>query len=303
MIGHSPNLWITGLPKAGTSSLFSSLELHPQIVGSTPKETFFLLDQDSILLNRQHNYWSDGAAGWARFLKANNGSIRYYLEGTTHLFYQKSSIDVLKKDHPASRFIIMLREPAERIYSSFVFTRDTLVRMPPEISFHRYVKDLLSGSSLPYVTDPVSRYVLSRELAFSNYADHLQRWRSSFDSSQIFTGLFEDYISDHSSFMRRIYHFLDLESPGANPTHRNPTLAFKRPMLHRALILAARYLPADIPLKKTLKQVYMKAFSHAPTPASDEDLEAKHQLRKYFRQINERLTSDFGIDVSRWNEQ
>src|SRR5688572_5812110 len=42
-----PNVIIAGAPKCGTSSLFRWLTDHPQVGGSTMKETYFFIDPES----------------------------------------------------------------------------------------------------------------------------------------------------------------------------------------------------------------------------------------------------------------
>lgn len=46
-----PNLLIAGAPKCGTSSIFTWLIAHPEVCGSQPKETFYLMNSDSPLCN------------------------------------------------------------------------------------------------------------------------------------------------------------------------------------------------------------------------------------------------------------
>lgn len=299
-----PNLWITGLPKAGTSSLFSCLEQHPSICGSVPKETFFLLDRSSLLLNKNDNFWKNREEGWSNFFKTSTAeTARYYLEGTTHLFFQEEVLEVLAQTHPGSRFIVLLREPSERIYSSFLYTRDTLLRIPPDITFSRYVSDLFSGSTMHYISNPVSRYVLSRELVYSQYHQFLERWLQAFHSSGIFIGLFEDFVEDTQKFMQKLFLFLELEEVAINSRHSNPSLAFKNRSLHNALRRVSHWFPATGSLKKAVKESYIKLFATAVKTTSVDDQLSKKRLKEYFKPYNRRLEVELGLDISKWNEE
>lgn len=114
-----PNLWLIGPPKAGTSTLFSLLSQHPSVVSSSPKETFYLLDQEFGLLNSSSNYWREGAEGWTQFFELSTKKAEYILEGTTHLLYQEETLKVIASMGGESKAIAVYRDPADRVMSSF----------------------------------------------------------------------------------------------------------------------------------------------------------------------------------------
>ncbi|MCP5333794.1 MAG: hypothetical protein H7A13_10650, partial [Pseudomonadales bacterium] len=50
-----PNLIIAGAPKCGTTSLFDYLVQHPQVGGSSVKETCYVMDRGYPLFKAQSN--------------------------------------------------------------------------------------------------------------------------------------------------------------------------------------------------------------------------------------------------------
>ena len=68
-----PNLVVGGAPKCGTSTFFRWLSSHPDVCGSEPKETFFLMDRDSPLLNRDCNVHEHGLQSYGSFFKHHRG--------------------------------------------------------------------------------------------------------------------------------------------------------------------------------------------------------------------------------------
>src|SRR5881394_1202704 len=64
-----PNAVIGGAPKCGTSSAFTWLLQHPQVCGSKPKETCYLLDADDPLCQPDANWHTHGLEGYAAYFR------------------------------------------------------------------------------------------------------------------------------------------------------------------------------------------------------------------------------------------
>src|SRR5690606_29284173 len=115
-----------GMPKSGTSSLFYWLDEHPLIQGASPKETFFFMD-DSHPLSGRHglSFGRNGVESYSSFFP-DRKEDSLLIEATTHYFYQRTARDYLSSLQKKPLIVMLLREPANRILSSFRFTRDNL---------------------------------------------------------------------------------------------------------------------------------------------------------------------------------
>src|SRR5690606_31158229 len=127
-------IFLGGVPKSGTSSLFDMLGQIPEITPSEPKETFYLIDNDYII-QKDKNYFKHGWSVFNDFFTDKKNKIR--LEGTTHLIYQNEIIPVLKELD--AYFIFILRSPEERIRSSFEYSMNNLASFNKRISFSDFV--------------------------------------------------------------------------------------------------------------------------------------------------------------------
>lgn len=108
-----PNLFVAGAQKSASSSLHEYLKQHPDIFMSVPKETnYFSYDKEYV---RGLTYYSSLFAG------AENCRIR----GESSIGYMMfpDAIDRIKKDIPNPKFIFILRNPIDRVYSHYWFLR------------------------------------------------------------------------------------------------------------------------------------------------------------------------------------
>ena len=106
----NPNLFIAGVPKAGTTSLFHYLALHPDVFPSSRKEPGFfhpfkIKDMDSNL------------EAYKKFFVGYSGQ-KYAMEATPGYFYGgKESATAIDNYSPESKIIIVLSNPVERLFS------------------------------------------------------------------------------------------------------------------------------------------------------------------------------------------
>lgn len=108
-----PNLFVAGAQKSASSSLHEYLKQHPDIFMSVPKETnYFSYDKE----------YAKGAAYYSSlFADAEDYKIR----GESSIGYMMfpNAIDRIKNDIPKPKFIFILRNPIDRVYSHYWFLR------------------------------------------------------------------------------------------------------------------------------------------------------------------------------------
>ena len=68
--GLLPNLVIAGAPKSGTSSVFRWLADHPQVLGSSVKETYYFVDPGSHMCDPGRHFLTGGIGGYRGFFPA-----------------------------------------------------------------------------------------------------------------------------------------------------------------------------------------------------------------------------------------
>lgn len=301
------NFVIIGAPKTGTSSLFNWLDAHPALQGSTPKETFFFMDAEHPLCARHGaGYTRDGLLAYERFFPERAEECLRF-EATTHYYYQKVALSVFSAAKPQPLVVVVLRNPSDRIYSSFRFTQENLAVIDRRLSFDRYIDCLLSGDVSPaarYYTSRSSFYVACRELELSRYINWLKKWAALLEIGKLEIVLFEELKAEPKRLMMRLCGRLQIDPnfyEDYDFLHRNRTMIVRSQKAHRL----ARRLGSRLPLgaaKHLLKRVYsahqLGASSQIPT---DADCEALRRLDIIFAASNLELSAKFGLNLTLWS--
>lgn len=108
-----PDFFIIGAPRSGTTAMSHYLAHHPQICFSKPKEPHFFSLLQKILpdLDLERHYLGHCFAHYQphKHLALGEGSVSYLYDG--------AAIDQILSLNPQSKFIIMVRNPADLVYS------------------------------------------------------------------------------------------------------------------------------------------------------------------------------------------
>jgi hypothetical protein len=109
---RKPNFFIVGAPRCGTTSLSRSLQLHSQVCFSKPKEPHYFsqLNGQASLENICTNYLEI-------FFSHYQPHHRAMGEGSTSYLYSEKAIRAILKFNPQAKFIAMVRNPMEMVYS------------------------------------------------------------------------------------------------------------------------------------------------------------------------------------------
>lgn len=206
----TPNLFIVGQPKSGTSAVFSFLRQHPQISPCVTKEpSFFCSD-----LRSQYFYLSKQQRTLDNYLRLfSPGDYRYWLEGSTAYLYSKQAAQNIYDFNPAAKIIMLLREPADFL---FTYHKQLLRNSCPFETETSLARALAlepmrkSGRNVPAeVFDPAFLYY-SERLA---YTEHIKRFQALFPAHQIKIFLYDDFKRDNQAVMAELWQWLSLPVP------------------------------------------------------------------------------------------
>lgn len=297
-----PDLIVGGAPKCGTSSFFGWLTDHPGVCGSVVKETFHLMDAGHPLA-KPAGYPAGGLDGYAACFAPCAARGQRVAEATTHYLYQDTARDVLSALRPQPDVIFLLRSPAERVYSSFQYTRNNLSALRPDATFAEFLAIGESGGAGIAVNAAARRSVplWSQEVEMSRYVVHLRRWAERFPRGKLHVYLFEDLREDARGFMQRAAAELGLDPSfydGYAFPRRNESYAVRNPRLQRLGRRAARFLPAG--LRTGLRDTYLRTMTRPQPARTPEDAALVARLAREFAPWNEMLAREFAVDVSAW---
>ena len=195
----NPNLFVAGVPKAGTTSLFHYLALHPDVFPSSRKEPGFfhpfkIKDMDKNL------------EAYKKLFTRHSGQ-RYVMEATPGYFYGgKESADAINNFSPESKIIIVLRNPVQRLFSFYKYKK-SLGHIDGKLNFGSYIEECKKV--------PGNQSIQKHNYDFwaivgGNYASLLSEWHNVF-GNRLKVCFFDDMVKDEPKFIEEICKWLDLD--------------------------------------------------------------------------------------------
>jgi len=299
-----PNLFVIGAPKCGTTSLFHWLSEHPDICGSSDKETYYLLDQEYPMRREGYdNYHQSGLAGYSAYFQAWHGEP-YRVEATPDYLYQQTALEVISQTEKP-QVLVVLRKPSGRVYSLYQFARNNAGTLDLDISFREFVEAGFGDSDL------LSRKpILQMAIEQSQYVDYIDKWVASIGRENIHLVLFEELTKAPLECLQQLCMGLNIDASyyeGFDFVAYNRTVAVKSKLLHRIRrrghSLINRYCAGVVPewFKSMVYTVYNTINQSSKLiDSTDEELMVIAELDTYFAPYNRRLEELMKVDLSVW---
>ena len=212
--------FVAGVPKAGTTALCLFLGQHPEVFMCPIKEPGFFaakellaidvpwmrssIDRKALIVER----WFAGemrerpidgfALQWGPY-EALFNDVRDELavgEGSMSYWWAQGAPGAIRERFPDARFVLVLRDPADRFFSQYLATRWS---QP-----HRTCREC-------FVLAREGREEWGSVLGVGRYATNLRRFFESFPRSQFSIHLYEDFCSDPRAVCREILRFLGVD--------------------------------------------------------------------------------------------
>lgn len=196
------NFIIVGAQKAGTTSLYDYITLHPDVVPSYKKEIHYF----SKHYNKSDRWYK------AHFKKGRVNQITG--EASPYYMFHPLAAARIKKFNPDIKIIVLLRNPAERAYSHYKHQ----VRAGTEnLSFTDAINaesQRLSGQQ-EYIISLGKNSVNYQHYSYKKrgeYLEQIQRLEQTFPKKNILTMTSDDFFSDPLSCVHRVWDFFGLDS-------------------------------------------------------------------------------------------
>jgi hypothetical protein len=214
-----PDFIIGGAPRSGTTWLYCLLDRHPGVFMArpvTPEPKFFLVD----------HLYEKGTAFYAATWFAGADAGRLAGEKSTDYLESAPAARRIAHDLPGVKLVFILREPVDRAYSNYLWTRMNGLETEDFPTALR-LEDQREGE-LP------ERLKFARPFSYFSrglYADLLVPYFERFPREQILLLRFEDILSKRAALAERLQRFLGLAvRPGdadglgvINPSEKDTT--------------------------------------------------------------------------------
>ena len=294
-----PNLLIIGAPRCGTTSLHDWLVAHPRIGGSRRKETFYLMDRNSYEFVQRDNVHDHGLQGYSRqFAHCSKADVR--LESTAGYLYQQTALDVLADLPGTPRFIVVLREPASRVLSTFRYFQGHKAQLPSEMTFARFIDALDARDS-----GVLHNEFIGDAIEHSRYATHLARWRKRVGADRMRVILFENLMPDARKVVPGLAAWCGVDTDFYATygwPHRNESYDVRFPRLHKWIMQGVLPFVRSERVKRGLRGVYVALNGRRPRATASKEAEVLANLRERFRPDNARLADEWDLDLSEWSK-
>lgn len=296
----SPNFFLVGAAKSGTTSLYRYLQNHPDMFLPTEKEPRYYAYDDETSNDFDGPNPEDlirsivkTETEYQALFSAANG-VHAIGEASPAYLYSRVAARRISTAHPKARIIAILRDPVERAYSHFL---DNLGKgWEPCEDFVEVLNEQRNGKRANW-------WRKWDYIGHGHYYRQLERFYQVFPSDQIRVYLFEDLTSDTPALLRDILTFLGVD----------PSIDLETTRIHNPSGVPRSHLMNDLlgtqnPVRTTLKwllpsglrerirQTFTDMNRHKPELPK----EARQTLRELYADDIYRLETLIGRDLSAW---
>lgn len=286
---------IVGAQKAGTTSLLRYLGEHPECISHPQKEWGYFTDDQEFAegLQKSFNKYFNELQGDRKKIIGKNASL------LTH----RVGLERLKKINPKCEIVLILRNPVERTYSSYLMEKN-------------YSAVKFKFEDLPEL---IRKHKENEEdwgfnffIDFSLYAHHLKELYTIFPKEQVTIILYSDFKKDSARECQNIFKKIGVDPtfvPNVkvkhNETKQTRSLTYSM-MVMRLLKNNSpmkRFMKIFIPEKSTYKYGEMlRNINKVDKKHDDIPQQTKQYLIDFFKPHNKELEEMIGKDLSDWNK-
>lgn len=268
-----PNFLLIGAPKAGTSALAAYLEAHPEVFMAPEKEIHFFDEHYARGLD-----WYESRFAGVRGERAVG-------EATPTYMYLDDALSRMTEHLPEVRLLVLLRNPVDRAYSHYWWTRVTLERR----SFEEAARSEMAGVEAPYGFNYV---------AGGRYLERIERVREFYPRAPLLVVLLEELRARPPEVYAEICRFLGVRDDVAPPVLGSVVNAAYRvrwPRLRETMyrLKAWKRLPLD--WAERIDRWNRVPFRYPPMAP---DLRA--ELEAYYAAPNAALAEWLGRPLTAW---
>ena len=299
-----PNFLIFGVQKAGTTSIYSYLEQHPQVYVSPRKETNFLGYKNALrpdLLTEEEKAQVT-RGGRKRILTLEQYEALFDQAGDViaigeaspnYLFGHEQAVPTIQKLIPNAKLIAILRNPVERAYSDYLMSVRQVV-----------------GNRKPLAEQLETNRTTSHTLLKGFYYEGIKHFLDTFSPEQVKIFLFDDLRRDSDQLMSEFYEFIGVDSSFKVSTQKkrqtaevpknlavNKLLRTKNPLREGAAKVLRAVMSEERRQKLRSQLISANSQGKESLPLSNE---TRKELEDYYREDILKLQDLLGRDLSGW---
>lgn len=293
----TPNFFLIGAPKCGTTSLATWLSEHDQAFMCTPKEPCFFCDD--LKVQRAARDWSE----YCRLFEGGAGA-RAIGEASTPYMRSRAAVPGILERIPDARFVVCLRNPVDMVASVHAQlvrgTREDVRDLRTAIELEPKRRN---GEQLPPGTDDLSRLLYAEICALGT---QLSRLYELVDRDRVHLVFLDDLKSEPGEAWRGLQAFLGLDDDGRTEFRTENARAMPRFPAVSRLVRHLQEVKAGVAPKLRLGIGANLGRVLERTPTADElamPIELWRDLSTKFADEVLLLETITGRDLAAWREQ
>jgi hypothetical protein len=233
--GRTPDFFIVGQPKSGTTALYVMLRSHPQIFMPEMKEPlFFATDLRPYLQAGDGSKRPIFPATYEEYLSLFDAAEAQQRVGEASSGYLRSRVaaGAIAAVQPGARIIAILREPASLLRSLHLQRLQEHVETEPDLERALALEDARrEGREIPARLEQPQMLMYSD---FLHYTEQLRRYEAVFPPEQMLVLVYDDFRHDNERTVAGILRFLDVDDTLAvESSQANPTVTVRSRRLER----------------------------------------------------------------------
>jgi Sulfotransferase family len=242
---RTPDFFIVGHQKCGTTALYMMLGQHPQIFMPDVKEPWFFGRELRSRFDRPSTRTRPNTLEDYVALFADADEDQLAGEASPQYVRSEHAAREIAELCPDARVVVLLREPAAFLRSLHMQLVATHIEDEPDLGRALALEELRrQGKRVP------KRSVSPQSLLYSDhvrYAEQLGRLHRAFPPEQVLVLVYEDFRRDNDAVLRQVLEFLDADpSVPIEPVETKPLEDVRSMRLHqlRRVIRKAGLNPA-----------------------------------------------------------
>ena len=199
--GGTPNLFLVGAPKCGTTALHVYLDQHPDISMSSVKEPYGFADDLGVWRGR----YSDDRAAYLALFRSMSTPFRG--ESSPGYLASLTAPDEIAAFSPEARILVAVRNPIDTLHANHAQMRAMGIETDPD--FRRAV------NRPPDERRPQRRFrgddVFLDYFRFVDYAPQIERWRRAFGEDRVHVVVYDDFARSAGATTAAVCRWLGIE--------------------------------------------------------------------------------------------
>lgn len=275
-----------GAAKVGSTSVFDYLYDHPAVCVSKAKELYYFLPPAERQARQPWGAIASPTDYAAQFDHRQPGQVT--VELSTNYYAYPESAAIIHNTHPQAKLFMMLRDPANRAFSSYQMRSRNVGDVRP--------------------VDVELRDATSEHIQCGFYYQQLQAFLTYFPPERLKVFFFEDFVRDRETFFQDLCAYLGVDYfvPQRN-YHGRPGGVLKRQWLYnlatqQRLIHKAIAFPLKLIFSAEKVQKMWESILRSNLQTATLSPELRRDLIQIYQDDITQLETLLNVDLSHWQQ-